>query len=584
MQHSSVSGPSITWLPVAKAPPPPTYLRSTISGGLPPDYPITDEGAEPRVPVIEYGGYQFWCFQYQDQRNAICMVAYDARARIMGVKCLEGIKDVSCIQNDAFNRTLIFIEPGHNEDYRKSWFDLYVHVWAGKSPVREDNQLLDMLPRSPFSLSCDHGKLVCEGGALNLVVIPDEVTRPDLWMLDAGALIHENSKLALAVVGAQLVCEPVDKFSPEQQWQLTATGELFNVGGQCVVSYDDNLEFPLCMRPTYEVSDRHKATWKLVIPKLASSGVDELRRSSGKMPVHKLEVVARLADDYWSGTSDVILLALGYPHQTAVLFDSPQRGATVSKELDFRELLDKQQVAITDLSEINIYQVGRSIYGGGWKLESLELVVNGYLRYSVFRNVNRWFGDIGARRELIISWPVYAWLWRNDDNHPLDYNGQTYSVGMLPYIIDLLRWRNYDPSTIDGVGQLMGVHDGRLVGENLKTRRTEWLEPNGSTNSYTWVYTPDGAIIYKLWEHRVSPDTYVRHSQLAKGRPVICAGELRIVRHRKFTEVEEIIGLINDASGHYKPDGGACLVPVLQKLQHLGIPTQATRLSWRARE
>lgn len=581
---TSPSEPVIRWIPTRHAPQPPAYCSSTVTGGFPQDNLLRPVFSGPHLPVIEFDGYQYWCFRYRDQRDAICMVAYDSDLSIQGVLPLEEIKDVSLIQSDPSNKTLVFSEPGHKDDYERAWDVLYVRTWGGRSPFPEDNQLLDMLPQCPLTLSNGHGRLVYEAGAINLLVSPDQVTRPDSWIFDDGALVHQNSKLALAVEAGRLICTPLDKTLPDQKWQLTSSGELFNVGGQCVVSYDDTRNVPLAVEPAYEVLDKHRKLWKLSIPKPASAGVDQIRSSSGHMQVHTLEVVARLADDYWAGTGDVILLALGYPRHMVELFDAPQRGAVIRKEVDFREMLGKQHVEITDLSEINLYQVGNSVYGSGWKLESLELVVNGYCRYSAFKLINRWFPAIGARRELVASWPIYPWLWRNDENRPFDYNGKTYPVGLLPYIADVLHWRSYDPSTIDGVGQLMGVHDGRLVGENLKTRRTELLKPNSQGNSYTWVYTPDGAIIYKLWEHERNRTDYVRHSQLASGQPVICAGELRIVRNQQFIELQEVIAVINDASGHYRPDGGACLVPVLRKLQNLGIATLATKLSWRSGE
>lgn len=581
---TSLHEPVIRWIPANHAPPPPAYCSSTVSGGSPQDNLLRPLYAGPHLPVIEFDGLRFWCFRYRDDRNAICVVAYDADLNIQGVLPLEEIKDVSLIRVDSADKALVFSEPGSKDEYRESWFVFSVRTWDGRPPFPEDNQLLGMLPLCPLALSSDHGRLVYEVGTVNLLVNPDEATRPDAWLFDRGALIHQNSKLALAIEEGRLICAPVDKGSPDQEWQLTSSGELFNVGGQCVISYDDTRNVPLSVEPAYEVLDKHRKLWRLTVPKPASSGVDQRRGASGHMQVHKLEVVARLSDDFWAGTGDVILLALGYPHQVVELFDAPQRGAVVSKEIDFRELLGKQHVDITDLSEINIYQIGNSVYGSAWKLQSFELIVNGYCRYSAFKNASRWFPSIGARRELVATWPLYSWQWRSDDDRPFDYNGKTYPVGLLPYIADVLHWRSYDPSTIDGVGQLMGVHDGRLIGENLKTRRTELLKPNTAGNSYTWVYTPDGAIIYRMWDHDENRASYVRHSQLASGQPVICAGELKIVRNRQSVEVEEVIGLINDASGHYRPDGGACLVPVMRKLQDLGISTLSTRLSWRARE
>ncbi|KAF9534930.1 hypothetical protein CPB83DRAFT_222362 [Crepidotus variabilis] len=156
----------------------------------------------------------------------------------------------------------------------------------------------------------------------------------------------------------------------------------------------------------------------------------------------------------------------------------------------------------------------------------------------------------------------------------IDTAGSTYSVGYLPWILDLKSWRTYDPSTIDGVGILVGYVNGRLVGEDLKTRRSVILQPNAASNSYTWVYTPEGAIFYRLWDHN-HRDEYVRHSQLASGKPVTCAGEFRITQ---IGYIDSMLVMINDASGHYQPKGSQCLGPVAAKLGSLGI--DMTQTNW----
>lgn len=87
----------------------------------------------------------------------------------------------------------------------------------------------------------------------------------------------------------------------------------------------------------------------------------------------------------------------------------------------------------------------------------------------------------------------------------------------MPWLGDIKSWRSYDPSTLDGVGQLVGMLDGRLIGELLKTGQCEWLQPTDATHSYTWVFTPSRAIIYKRWDNN-DKDNYVRHSQLGSGQ------------------------------------------------------------------
>ncbi|RLL95560.1 hypothetical protein CFD26_104476 [Aspergillus turcosus] len=183
--------------------------------------------------------------------------------------------------------------------------------------------------------------------------------------------------------------------------------------------------------------------------------------------------------------------------------------------------------------------------------------------------------------ELIVGIGGYA-LGLDIANSPLpvDFTGQTFAVTWQPWIIDIFNWRTYDPSTIDGVGILIGNYEGRLIGEDMKTRTCTFLRPNWEGNSYTWVFRPDGAIIYKFWDHD-DRSKYTRHSQLGNGAPVICAGEFRLSTD---SNMESVIAMVNDASGHYKPDGGACLRYVSSKFENLGIDTSETVWYWRIKE
>jgi len=84
---------------------------------------------------------------------------------------------------------------------------------------------------------------------------------------------------------------------------------------------------------------------------------------------------------------------------------------------------------------------------------------------------------------------------------------------------------------------------------------------------------PGGSIIYKLWDHN-DRKNYIRHSQLGNGQPVICAGELEVRERFGANQIESVIAMVNDASGHYKPDGGKCLWSVEAKLRELAGPSQ----------
>lgn len=166
----------------------------------------------------------------------------------------------------------------------------------------------------------------------------------------------------------------------------------------------------------------------------------------------------------------------------------------------------------------------------------------------------------------------------------VDANGESYPVGWKPWIADLKSWRTYDPTTIPGVGLLVGIRtniDGTqdLIGKELITREEVVLRDRDEGGHYSWVFTPDQAIIYK-WNsgELITSGDYIRHSQLGGGEPVICAGEFNLDQE---AAINIMLATINDSSGHYTPDGGKCMGPVLNKLESLGIDTTDIKVTTR---
>ena len=99
--------------------------------------------------------------------------------------------------------------------------------------------------------------------------------------------------------------------------------------------------------------------------------------------------------------------------------------------------------------------------------------------------------------------------------------------------------------------------------------------------NYTWVHTTDGAIIYRRWEKERPRGEYLRHSQLGGGRPVLCAGEMRVeARRNPVYDTEAVVAMVDDSSGHYKPVGRACLPGVAKRLEEMGISTAGTEWCW----
>ncbi|EGG18704.1 hypothetical protein DFA_04200 [Cavenderia fasciculata] len=152
---------------------------------------------------------------------------------------------------------------------------------------------------------------------------------------------------------------------------------------------------------------------------------------------------------------------------------------------------------------------------------------------------------------------------------PLDLNTKTYSVGIFQWFCDRVHKRSFNPEAIDGVGLIKGVENGNLVGVRLKENISEILNSTPIGFSYYWVYTPKQAIIYVLQnDEKGGNKTYIAHSQLGKGEPVICAGKFKM---KENSNLESIMFGLADNSGHYSPKGVKCIPPVLEYLKGLGF-------------
>lgn len=312
--------------------------------------------------------------------------------------------------------------------------------------------------------------------------------------------------------------------------------------------------------------------------------------------IDNLTVTVSIKSNSLIGTEDGIYISMGGLDIKQLLCESPRAGQSITVNIDINKMFDRPLISLADITSIQLYQSPYSEFtkpdvvrglafnpystvilkSDTWQLGSLLVTANGIYTNTTFASINQWLGHESKHIYQVWSGTILFERWKNSDHRGIDFNAQTYPIRWMPFIGDLLHWRCYDPSKINGVGQLIGMSDGKLIGMQLKQDQSEVLTPNSETNSYTWVYTPEGAIIYKRWEHR-TPSNYIRHSQLGSGRPVACAGEFRIIEHR----MDSVIALVNDASGHDKPDGGACLRYVAEKFEALGINTEHTEWKWK---
>ncbi|OIW26862.1 hypothetical protein CONLIGDRAFT_672341 [Coniochaeta ligniaria NRRL 30616] len=160
---------------------------------------------------------------------------------------------------------------------------------------------------------------------------------------------------------------------------------------------------------------------------------------------------------------------------------------------------------------------------------------------------------------LLAFWVFTTWIYLLLSHHGSNNfnNDVTFKVRIIPWLLDILDNRTYNPTKIEG---------------GPKTATTVILSPNTPNDSYTWVYTTNDTIMYRRWNKTDEEQgNYVRHSQLGSGEAVRCAGELWITTVWK-NGVRSSVTKINDASGHYWPNGRICLPKVLGKLRALGVP------------
>jgi len=161
-----------------------------------------------------------------------------------------------------------------------------------------------------------------------------------------------------------------------------------------------------------------------------------------------------------------------------------------------------------------------------------------------------------------------------------------YPVGWIPWLGDLKSWRSYDPSAIPGIGRLIDSPNGMMVGEPLVGSPTcNILQPGEYTYVMQWQtnqtgldYVENTDIIYLLQPIAPTPD-YIRHSQMASGLPVFCAGTFKITdrwwpRDDELSILNAIVE-VTTFSGHYKPKC-SCLATLQQKLNALGVSTANT--------
>ncbi|MFK3772767.1 hypothetical protein [Pseudomonas sp. NPDC089406] len=539
----------IVWLAQADLPDiPPQALLS---------HPEQKNHVKGAVPAIKWSGGMALVLDSRLHHDQAWVVVYRAGKTVAGLQVLHDFRHVHDIKEAANGHSMLLTDAtGRQHTLELSWLSM-----VSGSGGAWDN----LLPSgTSFMLTNGHDFLMADRDGVGMAVHVEPAAMQ--WQLRNGCLYNDSTGQALGLG----ICQK-KVVGADDHWQLLPSGELVYGDGGHILCSD-----PVSSQVWLQARDRSVAhnAWHVQMPGLPTpSEVPEKQ-------VNTLSLHLRVCDDFRAGSGDSISFSINEGKVTQVLASNFERGSYFEVDVDLKGTVGSTPLFIDELKSVELYQKSNGGYGPAWKMQSLDLVVNRAWTNRVVGSDNVWVEE----KKDAASWRgCVNWLdWRVPGlQSPLDFAGYTYPVRFLPWLADFFKWRSYQPDKLDGVCQLIGEDKGQILAYELKTNRLIHLPPNGPGDSYTWVYTPQKSILIKAWDQALGRINYIRHSQLAGGKPVVCAGELKIGRMTLSNPVTDIIGLLNDASGHYKPDGGQCLVHVRERLEELGLDTSETRIAYR---
>lgn len=513
--------------------------------------PREQEHGRVQTPVICWGKSKAFVFDDRVHHQHAWLVVYGDGEHVTGGHCLTDFRHILDIKESPKGVALdLYDSHGRTVEITHLQLDA-LQGGKGRESEREG------LPTNiPFYLSNGRDLLAADEGGVYVAARPDALVAQ--WLFKDGRLTHVASRQVLG-----LGLRPLPAARDTGKWHLSPKGEL---------RYGDDSRGLVADPATGEVwlqaQDKEAPGMQWQVKWLGP--VD--RSKAANLLVKKLEIRVQVADELRAGTSDKVYFSINRGVGRQFLAEDFERGSLLRATADLTRLFPGQSLFADDLDSVELYQVSSDGYGPAWRMSSLDLVINDEMSNRILGSDSAWLLPAdGANWSGRVNW--LDWRHEHGDT-PLDYAGYTYPIQWQPMLADWLSWRSYEPSTLEGVCQLIGVTQGRVLAYDLKSKSPVYLKANTDNDAYTWVYTPQGSIIVKHWDKAASRDQYVRHSQLGAGKPVVCAGEASI----KGSAVHDLLGMINDASGHYKPDGGACLVHVLERLGQLGFDTSSTQV------
>ncbi|AGZ36058.1 hypothetical protein C4Q28_09885 [Pseudomonas sp. SWI6] len=546
----------VKWLTRRQLPPIPATM---LFSGTHHDAPGPDGDFEQAVtPVITWGNNSLGCvFDDNEHHDAAWLVVYGDGEQLTGAHPLPHFRHVMDIQAAPSGVAWVLVD----EKARKVEIShLLLDGLDGR--VGRETSLEGMPVGIPFCLRNGRDFLMADESGVRVAALPDPLAMQ--WMYQDGELTHVATQ---QVLGLGVRCKPAAQDG--DRWHLSARGVLF---------YGEEKR-ALCADPgngdvwlQAHVAESPEGLWQVQMP-------GQTRRNRGSaLRISTLAIHVQVSNDLRSGTSDAVYFSVNGSAHRQLLARNFDRGSLLQVDVDLSSMFAGRQLVADELHSVELYQVSGEGYGPAWRMQSLDLVVNDELSNRLLVAESPWLLPArGASWKGVVNW--LDWRLKGKET-PLDFTGRTYPVTWRPLLSDWLYWRSYDVSNIEGVCQLIGEQDGRVLGFELVGQRPVYLEPNTANDSYTWVYTPQGSIIVKRWDKAAPRAHYITHSQLGMGAPVVCAGEMTIVRMGAGVAVHDILGMINDASGHYVPDGGACLAHVRERLAQLGLDTTRTTVAF----
>ncbi|WP_079229014.1 hypothetical protein [Pseudomonas putida] len=530
---------------------PPNMLFS----GIHHDAPTPESVVAPTTPVITWEKNVACVFDDKDHHDVAWLVVYGGGVNLTGAQKLADFRHVVDIREAPTGVSMMLIDSSDRQ------FEVS-HLSLDQLDGREGAAgPTEGLPTGiPFCLRNGHDYLVADEAGVRMAALADPLAMR--WEYKNGTLTHVASR---QVLGMGIRCKPVVLGS--DKWHLSPRGALFydnSTQSLCA----DGLNGDLWLQEQGAASP--ETQWQVVLPDVA------VRERAAGMVVNKLVLRVQVANDYRAGTSDSVRFSINGSSHRQFLAGNFERGSVLQVEVDLSAMFPGRTIYADELQTVALYQESSHGYGPAWRMNALDLVVNELLSNRLLGSQGPWLlPGRGASWKGALNWLDWR---REGQDGPLDFAGFTYPVQWKQMLGDWLAWRSYDPSSIEGICQLIGEQHGRILAYDLKHKCPIYLEPSSDADSYTWVYTPQGSIIVKWWDKVAPQSAYVRHSQLGGGQPVICAGEMKISRQAGQMAVQDLLGMINDASGHYQPDGGACLGHVLERLEQLGLDTSATQV------